>query len=77
MKTFLGRPLKPQLLIVTVPSDFSAAAISSLVMPEAAELAAAGALAEAAALADAGALAAADALAATLAAADAERHRGG
>src|SRR4051794_14976879 len=73
MKTFLGRPLKPQLFIVTVPSDFSAAAISSfdIPVPDAADaLAVAGALADAAALADAGALAAADALAATLAAAD-------
>jgi hypothetical protein len=72
MKTFLGRPLKPQLLIVTVPSVFSAAAISSLLMPEAAEAAAlaeADALADAAALGDAGALAAGT-LAATLAAAD-------
>ena len=78
MKTFLGSPLKPQLLIVTEPSDFSAAAISSLLIPvaeaaddEADALAPADALSDAAALAaalaDAGALAAA-----ALSAADAE-----
>ena len=59
MKTFLGSPLKPQLLIVTEPSDFSAAAISSLLIPvaeaaddEADALAPADALSDAAALAE-------------------------
>ncbi len=58
--------MKPQLFSVTVPSDFSAAAISSLLIPVpdgAAALAEAGALDGAAALAEAGALDGAAALA--------------